>query len=259
VNSYGQTGKPKVDATKAGRPKLAIEYFAEYNLYEDEFGDSHKYENTSLYTFDEACQVCPEGWHLPTQEEWAGLFPYAQELDMVNEKISVNGVTKSYFSKYADKNGIRYAIRFMRDQAMAIDNKLLQAYRYETVGSTENGDLRLKITVRYLGRSFKGSIDDIANEGWWNTNREQDAVREFPYLPTTFDASQKSNTDKGNYWTSSTPSNAEIIAPYKPRFVVAYPGGHIWYTNSKVIGTQVNTSILRYMSVRCIENIKKKE
>jgi uncharacterized protein (TIGR02145 family) len=255
VNSYGQTGKPKVDATKAGRPKLAIEYFAEYNLYEDEFGDSHKYENTSLYTFDEACQVCPEGWHLPTQEEWAGLFPYAPELDMVNEKISVNGVTKSYFSKYADKNGIRYAIRFMRDPDMATDNKLLQAYRYETVGSTENGNLRLKITVRYLGRSFKGSIDDIANEGWWNANREQDAVREFPYLPTTIDASQKSNADKGNYWTSSLiRDNFAAFAPLRPRIAVAYPQGYIWRTDREIKIVQPQTSVLRYMSVRCMEN-----
>lgn len=52
--------------TKTTRPKLPLEDFAEFNLYEDEFAKSHNNKESSLYNFDEAKQMCPSGWHLPT-------------------------------------------------------------------------------------------------------------------------------------------------------------------------------------------------
>ena len=48
------------------------------NFYTD---DSHYYNNDSithvkngrLYKYDEACNTCPDGWHLPSDEEWMEL------------------------------------------------------------------------------------------------------------------------------------------------------------------------------------------
>lgn len=88
---------------------------------------------------------------------------------------------------YAIKNSTRYP-------------ELKTAYRYEWVGEvnewsyvTINGlagfswepysleNTSLKITSRRLGPNFRGSVENIANEAFWQTNTELDVNREIPY------------------------------------------------------------------------------
>jgi hypothetical protein len=232
VCGYGQSAAPKstVNKTKQStgtsqsgktsqrastRPKLAIEYFAEYTLFEDEFSNSHRNDKSSYYSLEEAMQVCPKGWHLPSQEEWAGIFPYSHILEKGEAvPISINGVIKNYFSEYrggSDNPAILYAIRFKRDPEMELDNKLLSAYRYEFVGDKEDPlSAGLKVTVRYLGPSFKGNMDDIANETYWKTNNKEDIVRIFPYAGSCSRVGYKpGGIGSGTqYWTSSTPNES---------------------------------------------------
>ncbi|SNS80485.1 major paralogous domain-containing protein [Ekhidna lutea] len=39
-----------------------------------------------LYDFENACKVCPEGWRLPTNEEWETLFNFSGDTNASNYK-----------------------------------------------------------------------------------------------------------------------------------------------------------------------------
>lgn len=199
---------------KPQSPKMPIEYFAKYNLWEDEFAKAHRTDQCSYYSLDEALQVCPDGYHLPTQEEWAGIFPYCKDnLDDKEgvESVTINGITKDYFAEYKDN----YAIRFKRDPDMQFDNKMLTAFRYDVIGT--DSTIRLKVTCRYLGEAFKGTIDDIANESFWASNNKNDVVREFPMAGMLFSWGEKYDVNKGYYWTASAPPTNYYYR--RPRFV----------------------------------------
>jgi len=55
---------------------------------------------------------------------------------------------------------VTYAIRFKRDPDMELDNKLLSAYRYETINKDDKLKIRQTVTVLYLGPAFHGTIDN---------------------------------------------------------------------------------------------------
>jgi hypothetical protein len=252
----------KTDQAKAAKPqhpKLAIEYFAEYNLFEDEFATNHS-EN-SYYTFDEAKQVCPDGWHNPSMEEWAAIFPYDNRVRFDSgsqevEPISVNGIKKDYFAKYVEKEGVRYAIRFMRDPNMEMDNKMLCAYHYQLVGNAEKSDIRLKVTVRYLGPAFKGTLDDVANETYWATNNKEDVVREFPlagYIPSKGTIAVGGKGMFGRYWTSHRLIAANFQSYYGRCIQISGPNGIITTNWGTWEGGYDEANRSRY-TVRCIKD-----
>ena len=215
-------GQATQQAANSQRPKLPIEYFAEYNLYKDEMGKSHQNDKSSHYCYEEALQVCPKGWHLPSQSEWAGIFSYDRKLGKKEaEPVTINGVTKNYFSEYmksSDNPQIRYGIRFKRDPDMELDNRLLSAYRYEFFGVAPLNSA-LKVTVRYLGETFKGTISNIANEEYWAQNNKGDIVRIFPLAGYHINMSMSIGDvgGMGMYWTSST--SIETCCGYCPRMV----------------------------------------
>ena len=254
--------KPGVQqAAKPQRPKLAIEYFAEYNLFNDEIGNSNDNDKSSYYNFDEAQQVSPEGWHLPTQEEWAGIFPYSNwrlhGIEEGIEPITINGVTKNYFAEYKTVGNVTYAIRFKRDPEMELDNKLLSAYRYETINKDDKLKIRQTVTVLYLGPAFHGTIDNIANESYWQTYKNDAIVREFPFAGALCQvcSGPASYGFDGKYWSSSTPATVDFYGC--PRTVELYT---TWATGAiSTWGCQyeniMSKSIKPYrFSVRCILN-----
>jgi len=208
---FGQSTKQASQQTaKPNRPKLAIEYFAEYNIFDNKTGNSHKSDQSSPYNFNDAKYVCPNGWHLPTQEEWAGIFSYNANLQKGEEEpVSINGIKKRYYSEYktnSDFPNIQYGIRFKRDPKMGFDNRFLSAYRYEYIEDAA-GNKQMSVTVRYLGEAFKGgSMDDISNEDYWNKNKSDDIVRIFPF-----------EKQVGWYWTST--SDPELLVAECPRQV----------------------------------------
>jgi len=255
----GQNKTPATQQTaKSKRPKLAIEYFAEYNLQDDEFGNSHNNDQSSYYTHEEALQVCPKGWHLPKQDEWAGLFSYNRRLSKGEaEPITINGNTKKYFSEYKDNSenrNIQYGIRFKRDPDMEFDNSLLSAFRYEYIGEAPMTS-GMKVTVRYLGETFTGkTIDDIANELYWSNNNKDDISRIFPYLGYKYSSGKPSFCgETGLYWTAS--SFAETSCGYCPRMVrmSGNTGDVTFGCNGANLGEAVSEAKNGY-SVRCIRD-----
>lgn len=166
--------------------KLSLEYVAEYNLGNDgnflKTNDWNKQEYFSWDQFSELTNI-PAGYHMPTREEFAGVFPYEKLLINFNytgeslgviEKITVEGATAEYKADYRDAgNKISYGLRF-KDEA----NSRLSAWRYQRV-ITDTEDY-LKVTARHLGPDFSGSINEIATEEFWNSNNEKDVTRIFP-------------------------------------------------------------------------------
>ncbi|MEP0987293.1 fibrobacter succinogenes major paralogous domain-containing protein [Ekhidna sp.] len=56
-------------------------------LYYIPNGDSGNIETYGLlYDFEIACKVCPEGWRLPTNEEWETLFDFSENNNASNFK-----------------------------------------------------------------------------------------------------------------------------------------------------------------------------
>ncbi len=212
------------------RPKLAIEYVAEYNVNQtgDGFTTSHSNDASGYFNWYEASghkdswmnpnninfssKAALSEYHLPNLSEWRGIFPLADIstttwkplLTNVIELIMVNGKSAQYTSDYNNMgNGTFYALRFKSE-----DNSLLCAYRYERVGNliVDDLDSHFKVTVRYLGPDFKGSVDDFSNSEWWSNNSSDDVIRIFPACGS------KGNDEEifyargqvGHYWATST-------------------------------------------------------
>lgn len=190
-------------SAQASRPKLPIEYIAEFNVNTDGdgFATSHDNDQSGYFTWSEAKDLFDgsvsalQGYHLPTKDEWIAVGSTATFIQFgsstligtnntITEQATVNGVTKSYFSRYKrGPNGshITYGMRFQGGGTET--NELKCAYRYEPVGTfADDGNLtsHLKVTVRYVGPTANVHIDDIATEDYWNTNNHDDVIRIFP-------------------------------------------------------------------------------
>lgn len=212
------------------RPMMGIEYVAEYNVGKEAgtFATSQSNDASGYYAFDEVGTVCPAGYHTPTRYEATVLMPsFGPKYEIyimfgtnksytdVPEAIQVGSVKASYLSDYKSIKGskVSYALRFKRgttemhpDFPVATENSLLAAYRYEVVGQHQIGslDAHLKITVRYLGSDYTGTIDDIATEEFWSKDDQDDVIRILP--SAVYYHPQKHAEVMGAgafYWTSS--------------------------------------------------------
>lgn len=221
--------------TPYSRPMMGIEYAAEYNVGKEagSFATSHSNDASGYFPSDQIGSVCPTGYHTPTRYEAAVLMPSfgpkfevyllfndTKAFSNVPEAIQVGSTKASYLNDYKaikDKN-ISYALRFKKgaeemhpDFPAASDNSQQAAYRYEVVGEHKMNslDAHLKITVRYLGEHFTGTIDDIATEEYWAENSQDDIVRIIPASIYYHPQSKKEVMGMGAYyWTSS---------PYEPQ------------------------------------------
>ena len=212
------------------RPMIGIDYVAEYNVGKEAgtFATSQSNDASGYYSFDQIGTACPAGYHTPTRYEAAVLMPsFGPQYETyvmfgvnksytdIAEAIQVGSVKASYLSDYKSIKGskVSYALRFKKgskemnpDFPVATDNSLQAAYRYEVVGEHKVGskEAYLKITVRYLGSDFTGSIEDIATEEFWAKNGQDDVVRILP--SSTYFHPQKHAEIMGAgafYWTSS--------------------------------------------------------
>ena len=46
-----------------------------------------------LYTWETACNICPDGWHLPTEDEWIELFEYLGGDSIAGGKMKETGTS----------------------------------------------------------------------------------------------------------------------------------------------------------------------
>lgn len=145
-----------------------------------------------------------------SESEWTSMLPVSDFYGESEEFMSLPSMNKQGVRECELYSNVEY--RQSRDASnyrivYAIKNstrypELKTAYRYEWVGKMKDWRLyvqtygldgftwdpyilryssSLKITSRRLGPNFHGSVDNIANEAFWQTNTELDVNREVPY------------------------------------------------------------------------------
>ena len=177
------------------RPKLAIEYLAPYDINPEGtgFATSHSNDASGLFAMWRAETIMEQDflkdYHMGKPTEWLGIFPAYTNIRLIDffrkvdyldieEKIEIHGELGDYKADYRNMgDALTYAIRFKGG-----DNSQRAAYRYEGIGEFDENDLtsHVRVTVRYLGPDFTGTIDDIATADYWSKNTEEDIVRTFP-------------------------------------------------------------------------------
>ena len=198
---------------KAATP---LDYVSEENLILA--GDPAK----SFFTYSEALTAVPQGTHLGSRYEWAGIIPLVTDLEdptlifvvanehlAVEEAIQIGNTKATYSSDYKNMgNGISYALRLAPAKAAAEegfppaqDKKFLAAYRYQVSEGKDGGFLT--VTVRPLGESFDGTIEEIAQESFWAQNKQDDVERQFPFAGAVDDGELVYVGTDGFYWTST--------------------------------------------------------
>lgn len=193
-----------------------LNYISEENL--TLAGDPAK----SFFTYSEALTAVPQGTHLGSRYEWAGIIPLVTNLEeptlifqqasehlAVEEAIQIGDIKATYSSDYKNMgNGISYALRLAPAKAAAEegfppaqDKKLLTAYRYQISEGKEGGFL--VVTIRHLGECFDGTIEEIAQESFWAQNKQAAAERRFPFAGAVDDGDLVYVGTDGFYWTST--------------------------------------------------------
>lgn len=208
--------EPKPDE-KEDDVQVALAYMAEYNLASDgTFKEDLSWNNQDYLSFDQVESLAlPEGYHLPSMEEFSSVFPQERGALMLDtdktvtdrvERIVVPGEEeKSYKADYKSTKGlVAYGLRFKSD-----DNRRLSAWKYERVyKGKDNGDTEtdyLRITARHLGPDFDGNIDTISTEDFWKSNSEGDVVRVLPAAGFFAPVEAAPYIDHDGYFLTSTP------------------------------------------------------
>lgn len=207
------------------RPRLPFDYVAAFNITpEKTFATTHHNGASGWFTWEDAKAACPQGYHIPSREEWCGIFSCTTRVTKYDgksskrdafEQITIGNLKATYSADYqSDVDGIGYALKLkkgVKDHEKegfpaAKDNSLLTAYRYERIGNFTVGDetSHIKITMRYLGEKFEGDIMTVSTEDFWKSNAEEDMVLLFDLCGKNTSGAISNKGTVGVYWMSTT-------------------------------------------------------
>lgn len=218
------------------RPRLPLEFFAEYNIADGDtaFVDNYACNTSKYYNWSDASSKFPRyvrmdgaDYYLPSRDEMEIVFPESSgRVLFTNTTINTGDVSDGTFSrgwsssqgnvspyawykKISNTSKVVYAYRYRNTDS----NRLLSAYRYEYMYNPQNYDqYMLKVTARWLGPNYATSyyssdwsrlINEIATEDFWNANNDDDIVRVFPFCgyhsnTTTYNSDATANlSDRG--------------------------------------------------------------
>jgi len=78
------------------------------------YNDKKRFEKKygRLYSWGEAVEVCPEGWHLPSDKEWTELFNYFGGEKRAGYELSITGTSgfDIRMAGFRDSTGVYYDI-----------------------------------------------------------------------------------------------------------------------------------------------------
>lgn len=148
--------------------------------------------------------VVPEGYHIPSQDEWLTLFSPSTVSHVLifenfnekhaNEAILINSEKNTFYAQYRgarlpNGNRVVYAIRFQKSNTGSLqypamtDNSKRAVYRYELCNKTAADNptgVTLKITARYIGEDQEVTLSQISNESYWAASSNEDRTVELP-------------------------------------------------------------------------------
>ena len=151
------------------RIKMPIEYFVQYDLSDlKTIGESNAcdegkhFSHAEINMKSQAKDVCPQGYHIPNQYEWVGVFPepitingnyntvihFQKDNNRSTEKsvlldmpekmqVGKEGNPSSYLSDFHrtySSKFIVYGLRFKKDDKSTFNNSQLSAFRYQLRG-----------------------------------------------------------------------------------------------------------------------------
>lgn len=208
------------------RPKLAIEYVAQYDFAKNKTSlvDNHYTDNANIgrFYYAEAVQLKTPvliggvKYSAPTRSEMLSIFPASFDpisglanhfnngrirlSDYYEPNVKIGNQTRNYVSDYlkTNQNSPLYGLRFKNTNNCT-------AYRYRTVtvsGSTTS--TALVVDCIYLGVSHIYDVADIAKEVFWTDRAGQIVSRTFPFYGDQHEpAGEKRYINRlGWYWTS---------------------------------------------------------
>ena len=214
-------GSSTITVEKAVQMVHPASLFAEYNVgvTPGVFATSHNSADNGYYNFTDAQTACPKGWHVPTQSELYSVadcydgsenivqhckFTGSSDYSDIPEKILVNGELRDFTADYyTTTKGVCYALKF-KDAT----NEYLSAYRWTNAAT----DTPFEVRVRWIKAEGKDlTVQDIANDDYWNSNNESDIVLQFPAVGYKYANGNSSGIGMMSYcWTSveETPSQS---------------------------------------------------
>lgn len=245
----GVTGTCKVTviSTVGERPKLPIEYVAEYNINATGTGfvTTASNEGSGYFSWSQANDLFSianlftvDGivYYLPSQDEWRGIIPDSagvtkpilrytmSTLDLNNpELIRVANKVGNYTADYINtSNKISYGLRFKGE-----GDQLKSAWRYHYTNNPVGDGNVLIIKVRYLGPTSSTTVGQIANETWWDTPHEDEITRIFQATGFIAAAGQTNTQffgENGNYWSTTSYEPGARYLRFSPIYASCHNG-----------------------------------
>lgn len=248
IKYKGATYVLSKSVNKPSRPKLPIEYVAEYNvnITGDNFTGDHTNKTLGLFNWYEAAgekneTYNPSGknifeasafkgkYHFPTHKEFRGIIPDeaidwapgSNNISDANEEITVAGVTANYKADYNLRKGRGrcYALRFKGNGDL-----YRCAYRYLYTNNKSDTDSKLKkmmtVTVRYLGKeNMDITLDKISEESFWTQSDVEYITRLFPatgYSNYNTPEEVYRRGEQGFHWTAT-----EQFGKWKEKYAIS--------------------------------------
>ena len=215
VASKGEVSGSSMITVEAAPVELVhpASLFAEYNVgvTPGTFATSHDAADNGYYNFTDAQTACPKGWHVPTQSELYSVidcydgaatvvqhckFTGSSNYTDVPEKVLINGQLRDFTADYyTDTKGVCYALKF-KDAS----NEYLSAYRWKDAASGTPFEVRVR-WIKAEGKDL--TVQDIANDAYWNSNSESDIVLQFPAVGYKYANGNSSGANMMSYcWTA---------------------------------------------------------
>lgn len=255
---------------------IPLARFSDYNVALDNraFAVSHLTPYQGHFTFDDAQTKAPDGYHVPTIEEFTAAFPYNFNSDFLGredkltwenlrekspreeiarlgngksqEGIDNDYIQQKFFASYYYKDGVVYGTRFVgyADSQDPWNNVFRCAYKYEFVNVGKSDNAFIKVTARYLGPSKTSilSANRLSSSEYWAIPVSSDVVRIFPLSGRYSPAAGAGNAEEGyvdrgavgNYWTAS--DGAGLAGNWGYYIPLTYDG--VYYVHSQEKGSQ---------------------
>ncbi len=202
---------------------MPMAYLTEYSYYPERFvANLDNYQAIGVWL--DYCGMYAERevdgvkYHYPSVEEWTGIFPIESGLisfteattsNDVEEVVEMAGQVGTFLADYrSNGDNVAYGLKLQSSNKRGTG----VAYRYAVVKNPDSDGNMMVVTSRMVENS---SIDEIANEFFWDSNKDNDVERIFPFFGYTWASGstyyQHEIGSLGCYATSESPSNGKCM------------------------------------------------